>query len=442
MYVLSGKGSVAGADLAACVLALCQQRGVLWDGDLPEYTLEFATQVPSVSRSIREGCADDVIDAFNTKLQHAEAVHKDYMLLCLTAHRLIPQLQTSMHCINLWDCAEPALNAVEGPIALLGTPESLAENDGRFLVLPDQAECIGDLITSIKRGYARLGENYAAHPRHLLTRIVSRFRAMGAKTFLLGCTDLHACRHDLAALNVAPGDIIDIVELAAAAIIDHAGRRYTTEFLDAASDARTHLRYKYVTQSDAPETDKKTHYLEDLMTTLPRSDASNIRILDIGGSSTGHSLQFARQLTDQPCHITLLEISAASLDAARPLYAAASGITTAFVNDALETFMPDAAYDAVLCLGVLLCISSDAAFVASVRKIADLMQPGATLLTRDCLTTEEHKIYMAFGGVIRSQAMYEQTFADAGLALTTSNQFVIEHPIRRSIFTAAWRKPN
>lgn len=57
MYILSGKGSVAGVDLATSILKLCQQKGVLWDNDLLEYTLDFATQIPSASKSIREGNA-------------------------------------------------------------------------------------------------------------------------------------------------------------------------------------------------------------------------------------------------------------------------------------------------------------------------------------------------------------------------------------------------
>lgn len=441
MYVLSGKGSVAGSDLAACVLAKCQQNGVLWDHDLPEYTLDFATQIPSVSKSIRNGHADDVVQAINAKLQHAEQVHNEYILLCLTAHRLIPQLHTRMRCVNLWDCVDRALSAAKGPIAFLGTRESLPDGDERFAVLPDQTERIGDLITSVMRGYASLGDNYAAHPRHLLEDIVNRFHAMGARTFFLACTDLHACKSALVQLGVNEEGIVDIVDIVATAIIERAGRAYTTQFLDAVSDARTHMRYKYLTHSDSPQTDKKTRYLDDLIATLPRSEADEPRLLDIGGSSTGHSLHLAQQLTDKPCHITLLDISAASLDAARPIYAAHPNHDSEFVNSSLEDFTPSNTYDAVLCLGVLLYLSGDSAFSSAICKIAGLMKPGAVLLTRDCLTDEDHKIYMAFGGVIRNQPIYENMFVSAGLERVASNQFVIEQPIRRSIVTTVWRAP-
>jgi 2-polyprenyl-3-methyl-5-hydroxy-6-metoxy-1,4-benzoquinol methylase/aspartate/glutamate racemase len=440
MYVLSGKGSVAGVDLAACVLAQCQHNGVLWDSDLPEYTLDFATQVPSVSKSIRDGHEHLVVDALNRKLQQAEAAHDTYMLLCLTAHRLIPQLHTRMQCVNLWDCVNPALDAVKGPIAFLGTHESLPHDDQRFVVLPDHVDCISDLIASVKRGYARLGENYAAHPRHLLERLIERFRQAGATTFFLGCTDLHACKQYLTDFGVPAANIISIVDIATEAVVKHANRQYTTAFQDEVSNARTHLRYKYVTRSDAPQTETKTRYFNEIVETLPSSTAADIRILDIGGSSTGHSLRLARQLTQQPCHITLLDISAASLDAARPLYAAAAGVTTTFVHGSIEAFAPDEAYDGVLCLGVLLCVSDDDAFQSEVHKIARLMKPGALLLTRDCLTSEDHKLYMAFGGVIRNREMYDRTFAETGLEVFSRNEFVIDEPIRRDIVTTVWRR--
>lgn len=440
MYVLSGKGSVAGVDLAACVLAQCQHKGVLWDSDLPEYTLDFATQVPSVSKSIRDGHEHVVVDALNRKLQQAEAAHDTYMLLCLTAHRLIPQLHTRMRCVNLWDCVNPALDAVKGPIAFLGTHESLSHDDQRFVVLPDQVDCIGDLIASVKRGYARLGENYAAHPRHLLKSLIERFRQAGATTFFLGCTDLHACKQYLTDLGVPAANIISIVDIATEAVVKHASRQYTTAFQDEVSNARTHLRYKYVTRSDAPQTETKTHYFNEIVETLPSSGAAGIRILDIGGSSTGHSLRLARQLTQQPCHITLLDISAASLDAARPLYAGAAGVTTTLVHGNLETFAPDEAYDVVLCLGVLLYVSSDDAFRSAAYKIAQLMKPGALLLTRDCLTSEDHKLYMTFGGVIRNREMYDLSFTEIGLEVFLRNEFVIEQPICRDIVTTVWRR--
>ena len=84
MYILSGKGSVAGVDLATYILQKCRERGVLWDNDLPEYTLDFLTQTSSVSKSIREGTSADIVSAFNRKLAQAESGHWD--TCCYPAH--------------------------------------------------------------------------------------------------------------------------------------------------------------------------------------------------------------------------------------------------------------------------------------------------------------------------------------------------------------------
>jgi hypothetical protein len=87
-----------------------------------------------------------------------------------------------------------------------------------------------------------------------------------------------------------------------------------------------------------------------------------------------------------------------------------------------------------------LCVSDDDAFQSEVHKIARLMKPGALLLTRDCLTSEDHKLYMAFGGVIRNREMYDRTFAETGLEVFSRNEFVIDEPIRRDIVTTVWRR--
>lgn len=440
MYILSGKGSVAGVDLATSILKLCQQKGVLWDNDLPEYTLDFATQIPSVSKSIREGSASVVIDKINEKLKYAEQHNDSYMILCLTAHKLIPNIKTKMKCVNLWEAVNKTIVDVKEPIAFLGTFESMQDENESFITLPNHADVIGDLITSVKRGYSELGLNYAAHPNHLLKNIVNQFKGLGAKKFFLACTDLHSCKAELINIGILDSDIISIIDVAANEIIDRSGRLYNTQFLDAVSDARTYMRYKYVSESDAPQTDKKTRYLENIISKISVHDNENINILDIGGSSTGHSIRLAKKLTKKTCHTVLLDISKASLDAAKKLHGNLENITTEYVNDNIENYRPSFSFDAVLCIGVLLCISSDESFLTAVQKISDIVKPGGILITRDCLHDKKNKYYMAFGGVIRSRSDYNRSFIDAGFVSIDSNEFDIEEPIKRSIVTTFWRK--
>lgn len=440
MYILSGKGSVAGVDLATSILKLCQQKGVLWDNDLPEYTLDFATQIPSVSKSIREGNASVVIDEINKKLKYAEQHNNNYMILCLTAHKLISNVKTKMKCVNLWEAVNKTIVDVQEPIAFLGTFESMQDENENFITLPNHADVIGDLITSVKRGYSELGLNYAAHPNHLLKNIVNQFKGLGAKKFFLACTDLHSCKAELINIGILDRDIISIIDVAANEIIDRNGRLYNTQFLDAVSDALTYMRYKYVSESDAPQTDKKTRYLENIISKISVHDNENINILDIGGSSTGHSIRLAKKLTKKTCHTVLLDISKASLDAAKKLHGNLENITTEYVNDNIENYRPSFSFDAVLCIGVLLCISSDESFLTAVQKISDIVKPGGILITRDCLHGKKNKYYMAFGGVIRSRSDYNRSFIDAGFVSIDSNEFDIEEPIKRSIVTTFWRK--
>lgn len=440
MYILSGKGSVAGVDLATSILKLCQQKGVLWDNDLPEYTLDFATQIPSVSKSIREGNASVVIDEINEKLKYAEQHNNNYMILCLTAHKLISNVKTKMKCVNLWEAVNKTIVDVQEPIAFLGTFESMQDENENFITLPNHADVIGDLITSVKRGYSELGLNYAAHPNHLLKNIVNQFKGLGAKKFFLACTDLHSCKAELINIGILDRDIISIIDVAANEIIDRNGRLYNTQFLDAVSDALTYMRYKYVSESDAPQTDKKTRYLENIISKISVHDNENINILDIGGSSTGHSIRLAKKLTKKTCHTVLLDISKASLDAAKKLHGNLENITTEYVNDNIENYRPSFNFDAVLCIGVLLCISSDESFLTAVQKISDIVKPGGILITRDCLHDKKNKYYMAFGGVIRSRSDYNRSFIDAGFVSIDSNEFDIEEPIKRSIVTTFWRK--
>lgn len=436
MYILSGKGSVAGADLAHMVVRRSQERGVLWDNDLPEYTLDFATQIPSVSRSIREKREAEVIAAINTRLRAAEANHNHYMLLCVTAHKLIPRLNTRMHCINLLDAAMSRLDGADS-IAWLGTAEGIPQDDPRFITLPDHADRLGDLITSVKRGYAALGTNYAAHPRHLFTQIVEEFKTLGAESYFLGCTDLHECAEWLLEFGIKSTSIVDVISVAADEVIRQSNHQNNASFFDELSDSRTFFRYKYISASDAPQTDKKRSFFLRLLNSIPDSKGAK-NILDLGGSSTGDSLRVAKHFGADHSHITLLDISAASLDAAKPIYSAASNITCDYIEGSLEDYTCDNPKDCILCLGVLLCLSADSAFESAVHKIGQMLKPGGILLTRDCLHNVPGKAYMAFGGVIRNRDFYDAVFEAAGLTMLDRNEFTIETPIQRDIVTTCW----
>lgn len=440
MYILSGKGSVAGVDFAKSALNLCQKKGVLWDNDLPEYTLDFATQIPSISKSIREGNSNIVIKEINYKLSLAEQQHSEYIILCLTAHKLIPQLHTKMHCINLWDYIKKSIGNTKQPIAFLGTIESKEENNLNLLTLPNHAETIGDLITSVKRGYFQLGKNYAAHPYNLLKNIVIQFKKIGAEKFFLACTDLQYCKNILIELGVAEKDIISIIDIAANAFIERSGRVYDTDFLDLLSDNRTYLRYKYLSKSDAPQTEKKTQHLEKLISKIQPFDNDNINILDIGGSSTGHSLRLAKQLTNKSCHITLLDISSSSLAAAKTIHDAEKKHEAEYINESIENYHPEKYFDAVLCVGVLLYVSSDQSFEKVIQKISNFIKPNGILVTRDCLHENEKKEYMSFGGVIRNRSIYEDMFKKFGMIPIESEDFIIEEPISRNIVATIWKK--
>jgi 2-polyprenyl-3-methyl-5-hydroxy-6-metoxy-1,4-benzoquinol methylase len=442
MYILSGKGSVAGVDLAAYILQKCRERGVLWDNDLPEYTLDFLTQTPSVSKSIREGKSADVVSVFNRKLAQAESSHREYMLLCLTAHQLIPELNTNLECVNLWREVYRRIEGSSDKIAFIGTLECLPPGADRLVTLPDQSEKMGDLIISVKRGYAELGENYAAHPKHLLKAVFDAYRAIGIGKFFLACTDLHLCKQYLLAFGVPAENIIDILEIAGDEVLARNHQKYEANFLDDAADAKTHFRYKYLDHSDAPKTDAKTQHFHRLLEKLDFPGDGEIRILDIGGSSTGHSLELARKLAPRKCHVTLQDISQASLDAAKPLYLGLQNVIPTFECGDIATFNVNDGqkYDAILCLGLLLYISSDSVFGQVVANISELTAKDGVVITRDCLTDAENKIYMAFGGVIRNERDYIATFQKAGFDFLEENCFVIEQPIHRKIKSVIWKK--
>ncbi|GHU06723.1 hypothetical protein FACS1894158_14040 [Betaproteobacteria bacterium] len=441
MYIISGKGTVAAVDLTSCILEKCQKKGVLFDDDLPEYTLDILSQTPSVSKSIREGHAQEVAGIFNRKLKENEHSHQYYMLLCLTAHQLIPYLHTSLTCVNLWDEVLRKTKNIPSGIAYLGTLESLPQTERqKFSVLPSHIEQIGDLITSVKRGYAALGENYAAHPKKLLQKIVAYYQSKGIIQFFIACTDLHLCRQYLLELGVAAENIIDILEIAGDKVIELKGRQLTQEFLDKISNEKTKFRYKYLSGSDSPQTDKKTEIFHNILEKLPSFEGMAMNILDIGGSSTSHSITLAKKFPDIRIHITLQDISAASLEEAKPLYAGLHNITASFEHGDVATFNDGKNYNAVLCLGVTNCLSADSEFERTVRNIAAQTTKGGVVITRDCLTDATEKIYMAFGGVVRNENYYDSVFRNAGLKQIAEESFIIEKPIKRNIKTVMFVK--
>lgn len=440
MYILSGKGSVAGADLATYIVKKCQEKGILWDDDLPEYTLDFLTQLPSFSKSIREGNTDILISTINERLKSTQDRYSCYMLLCFTAHQLIPQLNTQLKCINLVDIISKKLVGINAKIAFLGTEESLPANDSRFVTLTEHQKLIGDLITTVKRGYVRLGDNYAANPKKILEKVVNLYREMGISKFFLACTDLHVCKGYLIELGVNETDIIDIIEIAGDEIIKQKGRDYTTSFLDDSSDARTYFRYKYLSGSDSPKVDTKTEHFHEIIEKIPNITSNQINILDVGGSSTGHSITLANKFLPRHSLITLQDISLDSLNEARPLYENQEHIMATFEHGNIESYQTNRMFDVVLCLGVLICISHDEQFEKIVQKISSLMQKGSFLITRDGLTHEEQKKYMSFGGVIRNEQYYHSVFNRFGLNVLTESSFIIDTPISRKIKTVLWEK--
>ncbi len=440
MYILSGKGSVAGADLATYIVKKCQEKGILWDDDLPEYTLDFLTQLPSVSKSIREEKTDTLIATINERLKSIQDRYSSYMLLCFTAHQLIPQLDTQLKCISLVDLVYNKFIDTNEKIAFLGTEESLPANDSRFVTLTDHQKLMSDLITTVKRGYVRLGDNYAANPKKILEKIYNQYREMGISKFFLACTDLHVCKEYLIEQGVHETDIVNIIEVAGDAIIKQRGRDYTTSFLDECSDARTYFRYKYLSGSDSPKVDTKTEHFHEIIKNFPNINSNQINILDIGGSSTGHSITLANQFLPRHSHITLQDISLDSLNEARPLYENQKHIAATFEHGNIESYQTDNMFDIVLCLGVLICISHDEQFEKIVQKMSSLMQSGGFLITRDGLTDEEQKIYMSFGGVIRNEQYYQSVFNRYGLHAIAESSFIIDTPICRKIKTVLWGK--
>jgi hypothetical protein len=124
MYVITGKGTVAGVELAAYIYTKCQENGVMFDDDFPEYTLDFLTKLPSISKSIREGNTSEIINNLQNMLHYNEQNHTYYMLLCLTAHKLIDKLTTKLININLWEPVVKIINSANTEIAYLGTFES------------------------------------------------------------------------------------------------------------------------------------------------------------------------------------------------------------------------------------------------------------------------------------------------------------------------------
>lgn len=440
MYILTGKGSVAGASLAQYIVEKCQEKGVLWDDDLPEYTLDFVSRLPSVSKSIREKTTEILVSEINKKISSINDGAQSYMLLCFTAHQLIPYIHTKLDCINLVDLANQHIEKLDGKIAFLGTLESLPINNSRFVVLENHVELIGDLITSVKRGYKKLGENYAGHPRNILEKIVAEFKILGVDKFFLACTDLHDCNEYLRNLGIDSQDIIDIIEIAGDVVISRKGRDYNTKFLDQVSDNKTYFRYKYLTASDAPSLDIKTEYFYQFLHHLPIISDDTIEILDIGGSSTGHSIKIAEKYLPKNSNITLQDISQRSLETAQYIYKKYNFVNTYFSCSDIVNFEIKKQFNIVLCLGVLVYISSEEKFEQVISKIASILKPGGCLITRDGLITNIEKQYMAFGGVLRNEDYYYQVLKKYGFKLYMENSFVIERPIYRKITSMMWVK--
>jgi 2-polyprenyl-3-methyl-5-hydroxy-6-metoxy-1,4-benzoquinol methylase/aspartate/glutamate racemase len=446
MYIITGKGSVSGTDLTSYIIEKCQERGVLFDDDFPEYTLDFKTQIPSVSKSIREGKADEVIQHFNNALSLNESKHTYFMILCLTAHKLIKDINTKLININLWDEIFKIIdNSTE--IGYFGTLESLPDTNlcTKFNVHPNHVSIIGDLILSIKRGYTQLGENYVAHPKHIARRLFDYYQSKGISKFFIACTDLHLCKKYLVEFGVEPEKIIDVLEIAGNKIIELKGRKITTKFLDEISDQKTAMRYKYLSASDSLQQEDKRQKLLELLQILPKDlFAKNIiNILDIGSSSVNTSTMLIEKFADKQINVKQIDFSEASVKEAKQNYINTNlNINVLFDVGDIRTFQDDMKYDLVLCLGVLLYVTDDFVFEQSVTNIRNLMSEDGVLLIRDALSTEPipSKIYLAFGGVIRDTDYYDSVFSKIGFDLLYTGDVIIDKPIKRNVRTTMFRK--
>jgi hypothetical protein len=248
MYVITGKGTIAGVDLTRYVYSKCQQRGVLFDDDFPEYTLDFKTQLPSISKSIREKNTTEIILQIQKSLKDNEKSHKYYMLLCLTAHKLIERLNTSLININLWPSALDKINALDEKIAYLGTFESypsLSQLKEKLIMLPNQIEMTSDLILSIKRGYENYGDTFYAGPEKILKKIFDFYTGQNIAKYFIACTDLHFCKKHLVNWGIPENNIIDIIEIAGDKIIEIKGKDVTNQLLKNISEIKDRMEKKY-----------------------------------------------------------------------------------------------------------------------------------------------------------------------------------------------------
>ncbi|WP_077928371.1 class I SAM-dependent methyltransferase [Wohlfahrtiimonas populi] len=438
MYIVSGKGSVAGADLSKYIISKCQSTGILWDDDLPEYTLDFLSQLPSVSMSIRNKDVNFLTSLIQQKVN--ESNYSSYMLLCYTAHKLIPNIKTNSNCVNLVQISNEHLDQMGGPIAFLGTAESLSEGRSDLILLDDHVELLGDLITSVKRGYANLGIDYVAHPKKILEKIVTLYQKKNINKFFLACTDLHECKKYLIDLGITEKNIVDIIEIAGDEVIKRCKKQHDIVFYDQVSDAKTYFRYKYLAASDSPMVDKKNASLEVILDQLPVISSNSINLLDIGGSSSGHALNVTKRFLSKNFHITVQDISQASLDEAKKFYKNHLINDIDFICGNISEFESNKTFDVILCLGVLIYISSDKLFEQVVKKIAELLNHGGCLITRDGLHQREDKSYMSFGGVIRNSSYYQHIFEKHGLSLYKEDNFIIDKPIYRDVKTIIWTK--
>jgi SAM-dependent methyltransferase len=448
MYIITGKGSVAGVDLAACVLAKCQKRGVLFDDDFPQYTLDFLTQIPSVSKSLREGKGEDVLRALNQALEGVTG-HDSYMLLCMTAHKFINRIETGLKNVNLWDSVSQAIRQMEGKIAYLGTFESIPDDfDGveKFALCENHIETMGNLILSIKRGYAELGENYAAHPKKLLRNVHEYYAGKSVNQYLLACTDLHVCKKYLMEFGIPETDIVDVIELAADRILELNQERFNAKFMDAVSDAKTIMRYRNVSGSDSTARDQKTADFLEIINKLPdilgRKPGGGIEILDIGASSSNHASLLANCFPGKRICIRASDISEASINRARSAFVSPGpDVTAEFVVEDVRNLSNDGKkYDVILCLGLLVCIANDEIFENIVKNFSKMMRADGILITRDALSPNDEKVYMDFGGVIRSESFYDEVFRRNGFELSLARGFTPDVGPSRKVRTSVYRR--
>lgn len=439
MYIISGKGTVAGVDLASYILHVSQKHGVQWDDDLPQYTIDFFTKIPSISKSIREGKEQRVIDLIQERLDAVANLHQEALILCMSAQPLISKINSKIKVINLWDIVEQSSYFIQEKYAFLGTAEAYTNANENMVLLPDHDEKIGDLITSIKRGYARYSEGFSAHPKHLLELIVEEYKSLGVTHFFIACTDLHLCNEYIVELGYPSSSVMDIIEIVGDAIIKKHGRSYDVEFADLLSDLKSSMRYKYLAKSDSLNIDKKFNQLEEIIKVLPDLRLDSLNILDIGGSSTGNAYYLANSI-GVSSNITIHDISESSIELAQKREVQNELLTYNYICGDVSSLNTYRNYDFILCLGVFLFLSSDINFEQVVFKLYSMINTGGILITRDGVYDKASKYYLDFGGVVRNEGYYDNVIESVGFVKVAEERFMTKFPIERTIKTVAWQK--